>query len=431
MARGPGVAGDTKDGGEDNRSSRGIPSLTRKVAGGVTGVVALLGFFGIEDAALDRVVRNHPGATIGATVVLFLGVALAISSLALARKTRTLVGGLVLSTALVAAGAMLALHLSVASKAAKDRPVVDITASVADSGATIRFSATASGLTSRETLTVELEGLHSSQPVYQQVVGQFGTRGDHREQLPTKTNENDATEEYVSRLSYAFVGPDATGVADYEGTIVVPVGHYERVRVFASVLSDPERDAKGVVDSQRCSRRVLSRGCAAIALPPPPLRPTLVTSLAPGDQPVLSARVGVEGITVSDAVVVTVQEQRGISRISWPVLAVHELTPDALGRIGQTVEAPAVAAGMRICVTAVLVHRTVGNDVLPPARGSETDTNGSERPLPPPGQLSQPNTSAGDDSASGAPALGPDSCTTGVSGVSSELLVPGKRPVPQ
>lgn len=414
MAREPGVAGDTKDGGEDSRSSRGIPSLTKKVAGGVTGVVALLGFFGIEDAALDRVVRNHPGATTGATVVLFLGVALAISSLALARKTRTLVVGLVLSTALVAAGAMVALHLSVASKAAKDRPVVDITASVADSGATIRFSATASGLTSRETLSVDLEGLHSSQPVYEQVVGQFGTRGDHREQLPTKTNEDDATEEYVSRLSYAFVGPDATGVADYEGTIVVPVGHYERVRVFASVLSDPERDAKGVVDSQRCSRRVLSRGCAAIALPPPPLRPTLVTSLAPGDQPVLSARVGVEGITVSDAVVVTVRDQRGTS---WPVLAVHELTPDALGRIGQTVEAPAVAAGMRICVTAVLVHRTVGN------------TNGSERPPPPPAQLSQPSTSAGDDTAFDAPAV--DSCTTGVSGVSSELLVPGERPVPQ
>lgn len=416
------------NGGQENGDpSTGVPTLTRKIAGAVTGVVALLAFFGIEDAALDRVVRNNPKATTFATVVLILGVGLALSSLALSRSTRVLVLGLVSSTALVAAGAMVALHLSVASKAAKDRPIVGIATSVADGAATVSFSATASGLTSRETLTVDVEGLHSTQPVYRQVMGQFGTRNDHREFLPIKIDPNDATEEYVSRLSYAFVGPDAAGVADYEGTVVVPLGHYERVRVSASVLSDPKEDVK-LVDRKRCSREALNRGCAAVALPPPPLRPTLVTSLTPGDQPVLSATIGVDGISVSDVVVVTVRDEIGET---WPVLAVHELTADAQGRIEQTVMAPAVAAGMRLCITAVLVHRTVENDVIvpppsPPTEESETRTEASGRSSAPPAQASQPSTSAGDSGSFGAPRT--ESCSTGWTGVSSELLVPGDRP---
>lgn len=388
----------------------GISTLTGRIVASTTAVfVAGLAFFGIQGAALDRVVRNHPGETLITTGLLFVGVATALVSQALFTTTARRVVALLLAFACIVAAGTFAVHLSVDSKAAKQRPQLHLTATFANGMAVVDFSASAEGLTGRETFGVELEGLHSAQPVYSQVIGQFGTRQEHDELVPSKQNPLDPTEEYITRLSYAFVGPDADGKINYTARVEVPLGVYERVRLTASVFAD-----SGVSDSvKRCDREALHRGCVALALPQPPLRPSLSATWADVATRRLNAAVNSYGLTVADVVKLTAWQR---SPDITTLLGAWVLSPDGRGIVDQSVEILVSPTEARVCLRATIERRGLPTPSVPPSSAGR---------LPPPDIPAPPATVSGrDDLALGAPRAS-EACDNGYPTTSAlELRAP-------
>lgn len=388
----------------------GVSTLNRRIIASTTGVfIAGLAFFGIQGPALDRVVRNHPTETLIITGLVFAGVAIALISQALLTTTvRQVVALLVASACIVVAGAF-AVYLSVESKAAKQRPQLNLTATFANGMAVVDFSASAEGLTGRETFSVELEGLHSAQRVYAQVIGQFGTRLGHDEIGPSKRNRLDPTEEYVTRLSYAFIGPDPDGKIKYTGRVEVALGIYERVRLHASVFGDPAE----TMGAKRCDREALHRGCVALALPQPPLRPKLSATWADVATRRLNAAVDSYGLTVADVVKLIAWQRSG--EITT-ILGAWVLNPDSRGIVDQSVEILVPPAQAQVCLRATLERRALPIPAMSPS---------SEGRLPPQDIIAPPATvSSRDDPAFGAPRAS-EACDSGYPTTSAlELRAP-------
>lgn len=317
-----------------------------------------LAFFGLEGAALDRISRNNQLALV-AIVAMFVG-GFALSALAVATPRRavplSVVALVVFAVAFVATA-----NVSASSKSTKERPLVnskiDITA---DGALELTFTAGVQGLRSSETLGVEVEGLNSSHPVYRQVPARWGTLPTHREpSIAPKRNPDDPTEEWLTRLSYLLVGPDASGVASYSGSIQVPPGVYERVRVTAFVVGGD--DAPSRLSEQRCDVEARYQACVATALPVPPSRPRL--SFSRGDGTV-TAVISVVGLAAVDVVAYKVWL---LPPTGPPMqLASGSGVPDGRGAV-ENQETISVAAGTGIlCAEAVIVRPVVRVPASPP-----------------------------------------------------------------
>lgn len=336
-------------------SDRPEITLLAKIAGGTAIVVGVLAFFGIQGEALDAVVRNNAGVTFVAFALVFSGVV--VSTIMVAFSGRwglwAVLGGVV-AAVLFFAGLGLAVKLSVESKAAKQRPYVNLSAAPADDGGMrVTFVAKASGLTNKESLTIELEGLHSTMPVYGQIIGRIGSRDDHSEAAESKRNSLDFTEEYVSRLSYVFVGPDENGAVAYTGTVDIPSGVYERVRLTGSVFENLRDEATQSGPMQRCAREASRRGCVALALPPAPVRPQLVATWSKRSTGEITATVATSSLRPTQGVIVeAAQEGTGAPATT---LGQSFLTPDAAGSVEGSTVFVASEPNRPVCVRARLV----------------------------------------------------------------------------
>jgi hypothetical protein len=365
--------------------------LATVAKGGFAALVALLAFLGLKsNDAMDRVLRNYPVQSIVIGMLLGVGVAAATIALALKstrfRRTWAVVGFVAVATALASA-----LVLGVVSKDTTERPTVKAGLSVDEHGnQVVTYSASATGLKREEFLDVEVEGLASSAPVYEQVTGRFGSRADHMEAPPTKVNALDPTEEYVSRLAYRFTGGDFEGNAVVESTYTLPPGVYERVRVYAVVVTS-SKELPVSTGVKRCAVGDNSRGCVAIALPPPQLAPTLrPTSSKRG---VTSVEAGAVDLRTTQRLELRLVRVKGSTESRTTSLATP---PDSYGQASLTMRVPRPPRGSSLCVVASLTETSF--DVPPPPPPEGGDSSSSSGQAGP-----QANASPGDSGANGGP----------------------------
>lgn len=360
-------------------------------------LAALLAFLGLKEGALDRVLRNYFLGSIAVGLAIGIGV---VGGTIVSRSSRgrTRAIGTGVAASLVAVALAAALVMGVASKDTTDRPILNASVQEVAGQLSVTFEASASGLRHEEFLSVELEGLSSSVPVYRQVPGRFGSREEHVESPPVKRDPRDSTEEFVTRLTYRFVGGDVDGKAVTEGAYTLPWGVYERVRVVASVIASSEPERAGII---RCDRRADHRSCVAMSLPQPPVRPSL-TPITTGER-ITGVSVVANGLRTTQFTMVTVATITMDNSRSIQVIAENAPGPD--GSVTTTVPIPIPPAKGYVCVIASIGEEPFAARPAPSVPGV-------------PSSGAPPATVPSDRGANGAP--GPP-CEAGVQGVSLQV----------
>ena len=365
-------------------------------------LAALLAFLGLKEGALDRVLRNYFLGSVAVGLAIAVGV---VGGTIVARSSvgRTRAIGTGAAAILVAVALGAALVMGVASKDTTDRPILKASVTEVDGRLSVSFEASASGLRHEEFLSVELEGLSSSVPVYQQVPGRFGSLEDHVESPPVKRDPADPTEEYVTRLTYRFVGGDVDGKAATDGAYTVPWGVYERVRAVASVIASSDPEGEDVI---RCDRRADRRSCVAISLPPPPARPSL-TPVTTG-QRITGVTVAAEGMRTTQFTGVSVATVSANGTRAVQLAAQNAPGPD--GSVTTTVPIPAPPKNGYVCVIASIDEEQFAMRTAPSVPVPGAPSSGAP-----------PATVPSDGGANGAPRPPGPPCEAGVRGVTLEV----------
>lgn len=345
--------------------------LGKRLLGVGAALTPFLAFLGLQGAALDRISRNDQRALV--VIVALFVVGFALSALAVSTP-RLAVPLSVVALVTFAIAFVTTASVSASSKSTKERPLVSSELAIAEDGALrLSFTAKVQGLRSSEALGVEVEGLNSSQPVYRQVPARWGTLPLHSEpSIVSKRHPDDPTEEWVTRLSYLLVGPDSSGVASYSGSIQVPPGVYERVRVvgFIVVVVDDD-DAPSGISERRCDLGRRYQACVATALPISPTRPRLSLDRGDGSATVVIAA---NGLATVDVVKYTVWL---LSPTDPPTqLASGSGVPDSRGVVNEQQTVVTAAGTGTLCIEAAIVRPVVRVPASPPASsGPETGSS--------------------------------------------------------
>jgi hypothetical protein len=302
----------------------------------VTSVVTLLG---IATDSVGRILLNHPWWLFTALVLLVLAIVLgAMTPLVEHERRRRKV--LYVVGAAVALVCGLALLDVAASKSAADnqRPKISMAVSGGQTPTSAKGTVTATGLTTKEHLLLEVWGLSSGD----ELASGVPHSGHPADGDPPPDR---ASGEFSQLLFASRTGPDPSGKVDLPFELPIGAGLYQRLDVHARVES-----VKGADEFTPCNGQSARLACETVWLPPAGQRPHLAASWAASGR--VTAAVSANGIAADDQIALAVHPLRhGRLRSA---LYVGRFAAEKDGSVSEKVDAAVPKSITKVCVVAKL-----------------------------------------------------------------------------
>jgi hypothetical protein len=265
------------------------------------------------------------------------------------------VGTIAVALVLFALGMYGAFKLSAAAKSAKDRPTVSAAFSMRDNKPIVSVGLKASGLLIDEHVVGTVRG--------------FGSRTSNHTLDAFPCGDN-------CLLVYAFeIGADEGGAIDTKFDVPLTSGDFERISVVAQVCGVPSKnsknrsarahqDAQTTQDSQtnkaepdQCAPTVGKTAYLDFRVPTGPDRPRLNVSVKPGSEGQLQVDIAptIEGIGGDATISVLLLADLGSGQ--YEKVATFDVAPTSAGDAAlQATSIPVSSSASRICVTGTLVR---------------------------------------------------------------------------
>lgn len=283
------------------------------LAGSFAIVATILTALGATSGGLERMLRNHPGRSLVAFVLLGLAIGIAIVAYILDFKNLRWERGLLAAAGvLFTIGLLFAIWTAVVTPSVRERP--RITASFTPQPPlALQVAVKAQGVTADTPVGVTVEGLQ----------------------------RNDAGGYTVlSTLYTSFAGPDGSGVVDFTFAVPVPAGSFEFLGIAA---------AEGENTFPKCDPRNRVEGCTIVKVPQFTLRPALNVQWS-DDGGTLLVDVTSRDLSIRRTLMLLVYGKRPSAQPRTLYRA--SLVPDGTGAITAKISVPVPAKYSRICVAA-------------------------------------------------------------------------------